>query len=1070
MVSSVVSDKPQSKVASFKLLPYISTITKFIFAVSLVPAFSSTATFSAQASNGTAKGEEARALLEWKSGLDNYSRALLSSWQGDDPCIWRGIGCDGSGSVSGLNLTDMGLQGSLSKLNFTALSNLVSLDLSANSLYGPIPSSIGNLSKLSTLSIFNNSLSGTIPLEIGKLSRLRLLYLDGNRLHGTIPEEIGMLHSLLNLTLYDNYLAGQIPTSMGNLSNLTFLALGQNNLVGSVPREIYTLSSLTFLSLRMNKLTGSIPSSIGNLSSLKVLNFQRNHLAGPVPQEIGRLKSLAKLTLSSNTFSGPIPVSIGNLTALTLLDLTSNSLSSSIPEEFGTLRHLKELRLSENSLNGSIPRSIGKLVNLSALSLHYNHLSGFIPDEINNLRTLRHISMGENKLTGRLPDNICLGGLLESFTAPNNHFNGHLPKSLKNCSSLSRIRLEGNRLTGNLTEVLGAYPNLKYIDLSYNQFHGELSSKWGCSHNLTFLKISANKISGGIHPMIGNMAQLRVLDLSSNYITGRLPRELRRLTSLLELDLHDNKISGNIPPEIGHLSTLEKLNLGSNKFGGSIPPQLAQCRSLWNLNLSNNEIRASIPSEIGNLQFLRYLDLSHNFLAGKLPRSIGKLTILEKLNLSQNRLSGFIPKSFDSMLGLVSVNISHNYLEGPIPNIKAFRDAPYSAVASNRAGLCGVVAGLKKCSERTYNEKGNKFMIPVTLLLVSFILLTYLFIGVILLACQRAKTAEQDSLEAQVQGDAFAIWGYDGKMVYENIIKATEGFDSKYCVGEGGYGVVYKANLCDDQAFAVKKIHVPHDEISGLMSLEREATALANIRHRNIVELCGYCFHPRHSFLVYEFMERGSLRRALSDDEMAMEFDWARRASAIKGVADALCYMHHDCSPPWIHRDITSNNVLLDGDYEAHVSDFGTARLLKPDSSNWTSVVGTLGYIAPELAYSAAVTEKCDVYSFGVVAMEVIMGMHLGNLISSSRQSSTLSVQIDSGTLLQDVLDRRLSLPLDKDAENVVSIAKLALACLRVDPHRRPTMQKVCQGLSIQVPLVKPFADVRLSELDGVLR
>ncbi|KAF8014718.1 LOW QUALITY PROTEIN: hypothetical protein BT93_H0507 [Corymbia citriodora subsp. variegata] len=1032
-----------------KLLPYISTITIAVFASSLALAFASPAYFSAQASNGTAKGEEAHALLEWKSGVDNYSQALLSSWRGDDPCIWRGIRCDGSGSVSELNLTNMGLQGPLSKLNFTALSNLISLNLSANSLYGPIPSSIGNFSKLSTLSIFKNLLSGTIPLEIGKLSSLSILYLDGNCLQGTIPKEIGMLHSLSSLTLYDNNLTGHIPSSMGKLSNLTFLALGHNNLVGLVPQEIYTLSSLTFLSFQTNKLTGSLSSSIGNLSSLNVLNFQNNYFSGPIPQEIGRLRSLEKLTFSDNDFSGPIPMSIGNLTVLTLLVLTLNNLSGSIPEEVGSLRHLKELRLSENSFNGSIPRSIGKLVNLSVLRLHYNHLSG------------------ENKLVGRLPDNICLGGLLENFTASNNRFNGRLPKSLKNCSSLLRIRLDGNQLTGNLTEDFGACPNLKYIDLSYNQFYGELSSKWGCSLNLTSLRISSNNISGGIHPMIGNVTQLKVLDLSSNYITGSLPMELRRLTSLLNLDLHDNKISGNIPPEIGYLSTLEKLNLGSNKFGGSIPQQLGQCRSLWNLNLSNNEIRASIPSEIGNLQFLRHLDLSFNFLAGNIPESIGKLTTLESLNLSYNSISGFIPQSSNNLLGLVSVNISHNDLEGAVPNIKAFRDAPYSAVAGNKAGLCGVVA---ECPERTGSEKGNKFMILIILSLISFIILTSLFIGVIFLTCQRGKRRDPDSLEAQVPGDAFAIWSYDGKMVYENIIKATEGFDSKYYVGEGGYGVVYKAKLSDNQAFAVKKMHAPQDdEIFGLMSLKREATALANIRHRNIVKLYGYCFHPRHSFLVYEFMERGSLRRALSDDEMAMEFDWARRASAIKGMADALCYMHHDCSPPWIHRDITSNNVLLDGDYGAHVSDFGTARLLKPDSSNWTSLVGTLGYIAPELAYSAAVTEKCDIYSFGIVALEVILGSHPGDLISSSCQSLTLSIQIDSaGMLLQDVLDRRLSLPLGKDAENVVSITELALACLRVDPHHRPTMQNVCQGLSIRLPLVKPFSDVRLGELDGV--
>lgn len=146
----------------------------------------------------------------------------------------------------------------------------------------------------------------------------------------------------------------------------------------------------------------------------------------------------------------------------------------------------------------------------------------------------------------------------------------------------------------------------------------------------------------------------------------------------------------------------------------------------------------------------------------------------------------------------------------------------------------------------------------------------------------------------------------------------------------------------------MKKLHSLEDgEMVGVTSLEREVNCLANIRHRNIVKLYGYCLHSKHSFLVYEFLERGSIGRILNDDQTAMELNWVRRVNVIKGVANALSYMHHDCFPSWIHLDMTSNNVLLDADYKAHVSDFGIARLLKPDSSNWTSLAGTLGYIAP---------------------------------------------------------------------------------------------------------------------------
>ncbi|KAF3455688.1 hypothetical protein FNV43_RR00330 [Rhamnella rubrinervis] len=128
---------------------------------------------------------------------------------------------------------------------------------------------------------------------------------------------------------------------------------------------------------------------------------------------------------------------------------------------------------------------------------------------------------------------------------------------------------------------------------------------------------------------------------------------------------------------------------------------------------------------------------------------------------------------------------------------------------------------------------------------------------------------------------------------------------------------------------------------------------------------------------------KGSLAKILTDDGKAVELVWAMRVNVVKGLANAVSYMHHECCPCVVHRDISSKNVLLDGDYEAHLSDFGSARTVDPDSSNWTSFAGTFGYAAPELAFTMEVNEKCDVYSFGVVTLEVIMGSHPGDLISS---------------------------------------------------------------------------------------
>jgi Leucine-rich repeat (LRR) protein len=540
-------------------------------------------------------------------------------------------------------------------------------------------------------------------------------------------------------------------------------------------------------------------------------------------------------------------------------------------------------------------------------------------------------------------------GSFEKIGAVNTFFTGPIPKSLKNCTSLVRVRLDGNQLTGNITEDLGIYPSLSYIDVSDNNLYGELSSNWGQCHNLTSLKVSNNKIFGSIPPELSEATQLGELDLSSNHLTGKIPKEFGRLKSLLKLLLSNNQLSGNIPSEIGMLSHITDLNLAANYLSGLIPKQLGQCSELLFLNLSKNKLEGRIPFDIGTLRSLENLDLSQNVLVGEIPPQLGDLPRLERLNLSHNNLSGSIPSTFDDMSSLTSIDISYNELQGPIPNIKAFREASNEAFRNNK-GLCGNVTGLKACPKMVHNpsiKKGNKFLLIILIPVLASLFLILVIVGVPCICRQRVRKTESMPRDLQ-NGDIFSIWSYDGKMVYENIIEATEEFDSKYCIGVGGYGSVYKADLPTNQVVAVKKLHpLPDGETSNKKTFTSEIHALTEIRHRNIVKLYGFCSHPRHSLLVYEFLEGGSLVQLLNSEEQAKAFDWIKRVNVVKDVANALSYMHHDCSLPIIHRDISSKNVLLDLEYVAHISDFGTARLLKPDSSNWTSLAGTIGYMAP---------------------------------------------------------------------------------------------------------------------------
>ncbi|KAM3361208.1 MDIS1-interacting receptor like kinase 2-like [Capsicum galapagoense] len=732
---------------------------------------------------------------------------------------------------------------------------------------------------------------------------------------------------------------------------------------------------------------------------------------------------------------------------LQLINFSNNSLNGTFPRNIFNLSRLSFLYLSSNHFSGEIPHEIGFVKNLKHLDLSNNRFIGFIPSsiELENLTRLQTFQVAENNLSGYLPQNVCLGGSLTKFIVYDNDFIGNVPRTLKNCSTLSRVRLDGNQLSSNTSEAFGVYPSLVYMDLSHNKLYGELSSQWGLSHNLTSLKISKNNLSGVIPVEIGNLTKLGVLDLSSNHLTGEIPTSLESLTHLLILDLHGNKISGEIPIEVGKLIKLTRLNLGANNMGGKIPGEIGNCRQLWNLNLSKNMLNTSIPSNLGNLHSLVYLDLSDNMLSGEIPGHLGNLRSLEGMNLSHNNLSGSFPPSFNERVSLRSIDISCNQLVGPLPKIKAFQNASLEELRDNK-DLCSNHTGMTSCSSLGKKARtSRKLILTLTLSLISVALLLLVITSILFLTKRKRNVSIQPR---EPSSNSFSVKSFDGKIAYENIIAATENFDGKYCIGRGGNGSVYMVELPCGQVVAVKKVHALEDEESddNLKGFSKEIQTLVNIRHRNIVKLHGFCSHARHSFLVYELLEGGNLSQNLSNEGRARDLNWLKRVDIVKGVANALCYLHHACSPAIVHRDISSNNVLLDDEGNPHVSDFGTAKLLRPNSSNWTLFAGTFGYVAPELAYTMKVNEKSDVYSFGVLSLEVILGRHPGDIIAAISSFSPTSSA--SGTLLKDLIDKRPLAPGKQEAEELIKIVKLAFVCLRQSPQARPTMKQVCASLS----------------------
>ena len=319
--------------------------------------------------------------------------------------------------------------------------------------------------------------------------------------------------------------------------------------------------------------------------------------------------------------------------------------------------------------------------------------------------------------------------------------------------------------------------------------------------------------------------------------------------------------------------------------------------------------------------------------------------MLELLNLSHNKFNGTIPSSFSSMVSLSILDVSYNNLEGPLPTGRQFSNASIGWFVHNN-GLCGNLSGLPTCfSSPTMGHDNRRIHILVPAISIPLcILIIFTIVGVIMIVCRSNKPQKKATADIR---DVLSVWNFDGKLAFEDIIRATENFSERYVVGSGGCGTVYKVQLQGGRLVAVKKLHETGEDVTEEERFMSEIDVLTRIRHRSIVKLYGFCSHPRYRFFVYDYIDRGSLHASLENVEIAKELNWERRVAIARDVAQALYYLHHECTPPIIHRDITSNNILLDTDFKAYVSDFGIARIIRPDSSNWSELAGTYGYIAP---------------------------------------------------------------------------------------------------------------------------
>ncbi|KAL0420756.1 UNVERIFIED_CONTAM: LRR receptor-like serine/threonine-protein kinase RPK2 [Sesamum latifolium] len=981
--------------------------------------------------------DERMSLLEFKKSIsDPYG--ILKSWNADsfNHCSWFGVTCNSNLRVSGLEIGGN-----------SSLPPPCSLK-SALALHG-----FGIGRNCSDSSDINVKLVGRISAVIGKLTELRVLSLPFNELVGEIPVEMWGLRNLQVLDLEGNSLVGDFSSyEFSGLRKLRVLNLAFNRISGLFPPSLSKCSGLRILNLAGNRINDIVPGFLGGFRKLRVLNLSFNRLVGYVPSELGYdCANLEHLDLSAGSLKGEIPRALGNCSRLRTLLLSSNSLSGVIPNEIGKLPKLEVLDVSKNSLRGPLPANLGNCTNLSVLVLS-SHFNAHQLKKHPRGETSRGFS-GEaldeyNSFQGPIPDEITALPKLKIVWAPGANFEGNFPRNWGSCNSILMVNLAQNSFTGDVSGLFTGCADLQYLNLSSNRLTGTLDKSLQVSC-IAMFDISRNLLSGPIpnftacrhlpsirkklvppySPAVAYLSFFSYKTLSENTLS------FSRMRPLMIHDFSQNKFSGLLPvlpiaPERCAGKIQYAFLAGGNNLAGSFGEiyfQKCDASAILAFNVSKNRLSGSIPKSIGALKSLAVLDLSWNNLTGQIPKDVMNLQNLEVLLLNGNHLSGEIPSRLAEMSSLHSCNLSYNDFHG-----RQMLNKNMSICSIDHGNRCLTLTSVFVSAPEIHRISGKKpkrhalprlehhsksssgLSLFHVALIISASAIIAVFLAFLALFCytKKAKLISRIDVSASPQTDKVTVFNNIGvPLTYESIVQATENFNRRNCIGNGGFGSTYRAEVAPGNTVAVKRLTAD--------------------RHQGAPQ-----FHQHWGDQTPESHYSDRLLHQSGGNVPDIQLPPGRK--------------FRPCNPRVLHRDIKPSNILLDNDNNAYLSDFGLSKILAITETHATTrVAGTYGYIAPEYALTGRVSNKADVYSYGVVLLELMSDKRALDPSFYSHEDgfnivSWACMLLNQGQA-RDVFTADLweSGPQDK----LVKMLHVAILCTVESPSARPTMKQVVQRL-----------------------
>ncbi|KAG6543608.1 hypothetical protein Mapa_014971 [Marchantia paleacea] len=481
-------------------------------------------------------------------------------------------------------------------------------------------------------------------------------------------------------------------------------------------------------------------------------------------------------------------------------------------------------------------------------------------------------------------------------------------------------------------------------------------------------------------------------------------------------------------PAVTGTANVNQLSLSNMNLSGSIPPEIADLYELVDVTLDYNNLTGTIP-DFKSLTKLQTLRLQNNNLGGKIPDTLGLIPNLTVLTLDNNFFEGGLPSRLQDkidigVLTLSAVNNPYLCFGGNLcsqPPSTAPPSAPSTDKGSSKVGaIIGAIAGG-----------------------VALVLLLMLFLCRKCLKNSHPKNWGLPLLAKVNQPTSFS---------WAEVTTITQNFST--VLGRGGYGLVYFGKLADGEHVAVK-VNKGNSRFSKDQFVN-EVSLLSRVHHRHIVDFIGYCNEGNHEVLIYAFMAEGTLEEHIrADGEQTSNkapLDWRKRLNIVLDASKGLEYLHQSCSPPIIHRDIKTANILLTENLVGKISDFGISKPTREEDRSigvTTDIKGTFGYLDPEYFKDGRLTQKSDVYSFGVVLLEVITGIAPTTRDFPNSRASNLQewvqTSLQSGNI-ESITDPKLGR--DFNRESLWKVTELALMSLDPVQAVRPDMFRVVRDLT----------------------